>query len=215
MHHCLRNGTYVSLISSLCVSIPSQPPELCQNRPVCANVFRNYNHSLARKQEARHTLHPIRFDFVKYKTILRWIYAYINCLSIITFCFLSLFRSQLPVECVVTPRNLCHDKLLCGHPVHFHLSIWYQALPWRSWHLVLWTALPPTFPSCRLQDTHGCRAWELQGPHRALGWLAAEELHPAHQQHRGRALREILFSCWPRRSEHVHLPWLFWVEGSG
>lgn len=135
-------------------------------------------------------------------------------LAVIMFCILSSFRSQLPVECLVTPRHLSHDKLLCGYPVHFHLSIRYQTIPWRSWHLVLRTALPATLSSCRLQDTHRCCAWELQGPHRAVGRPAAEELHPAHQQHRAWALREILFSCWPRWSQHVHLPWLFWAQSS-
>lgn len=194
MHHCLTKGNYVWWISSLCINVPHS------------------HHNFA---EIGHFSHPCK-SFQELQSFLVTVCVlYINSLSIITFCFLSLFRSQLPVECLVTPRYLSHDKLLCGHPVHFHLSIWYQALPWRSWHLVLWTALPPTFPSRRLQDTHGRCAWELQGTHRAVGRPAAEELHPAHQQHRERALRQILFPRWPWRSQHVHLPWLFSAESSG
>lgn len=145
----------------------------------------------------------------------RHILAFLHFCVYISLILLSYLRCQLPVECLGTSGHLGHDKLLCGHPVHLHVSVWHQAVPWHSRYLVLWPAVSPALSSCCLQNTYRHRARELQGPHQAVGWSAPEELHSAHQQHRHRTLREILLSCWPWWSQHVYIPRLRWAQSSG
>lgn len=149
---------------------------------------------------------------------MQWSYAFgedfCNYISL-NVCFWYSLRCQLPVERLGTSGYFGHDKLLCGHPVHLHVSICCQAIQRHSRYLVLRSAVPSTLPSCCFQNTHRHCARELQGPHQAAGWLAPEELHSAHQQHRHRALREILLSCWPWWSQHVYLPRLRWAQSFG
>ena len=129
-------------------------------------------------------------------------------------CDCSSLRCQLPVERLGTAGHLGHDELLRGHPLHLHVSVRGQAVPRHSRYLVLRPALPAALPSGSLQNAHGRRARELQGPHQAAGRPAPEELHSAHQQHRHRALGEILLPRWPRWSQHVHVPRLRWAQSS-